>query len=113
MKSAHRGAQEYTEGKRIREAHSPVRKRIGLISREHGSFQFHLPLTGSRKGLNWYLRVRKDQLGPHGPFPPRPAGPYHWGTTRAGDFRLDTSALSHKSFPHGNQGEAITPIVCL
>lgn len=76
MKSAHRGAQEYTEGKRIREVHSPVRKRIGLISREHGSFQFRLPLTGSRKGLNWYLRVRKDQLGPHGPFPPRPAGPF-------------------------------------
>ena len=113
MKSAHRGAQEYTEGKRIRKVPSPVRKRIGLISRKHGSFQFRRPLTGSRKGLNWHLRVRKDQLGPHCPFPPRPASPLFRDPISAEDFGLELSALSHQSFPHGNQGGAITPTACL
>ena len=113
MKSAHRGGQEYTEGSRIREVHSPDRKLMGLISREHGFFEFRLPLTDSRKGLDWQLRVRKDQLGPHCPFPPRPASPLFRDPISAEDFGLELSALSHQSFPHGNQGGAITPTACL
>ncbi len=53
MNSAHRGAQEYTEGRHFGEIHASVRRQIGLISMLLDSIGFRLPLTNSQEGLDW------------------------------------------------------------